>query len=227
MFWFVAVKNLDMIYEPLANRPCCLKFPACACLLQGLLNQGAVSRNICWAVPNFAFELLEQWCQKQFRKQHHPMKWTARIFLQWQVKLLPKHQIFLACCSVRRWLFLGSQKVFWQPVPCGKIHTGNSAFFGQPRNGSTNHSTNLSTNISSNRTNGTQWNANLTLRSHLNADDNNKWWFLGGICQSQFLRLQLTIGKVLQLGLAQIYQEAKSAWKDPERPIFLRSIWLH
>jgi len=45
-----------------------------------------------------------------------------------------------------------------------------------PKNGSTNHSTNLSTNISSNRTNGTQWNANLTLRSHLNADDNNKWW---------------------------------------------------
>lgn len=71
MFWFVAVKNLDMIYEPLANKPCCLKFPACACLLQGLLNHGAVSGSICWAVPNFAFELLEQWCQKQFRKQHH------------------------------------------------------------------------------------------------------------------------------------------------------------
>lgn len=130
MFWFVAVKNLDMIYEPLANRPCCLKFPACAYLLQGLLNHGAVSGNICWAVPNFAFELWEQWCQKQFRKQHHhlgrlfflavAMKWTVRIFLQWQVKLLPKHQIFLACCSVRRWLFLGSQKVFLHRSHVGK-----------------------------------------------------------------------------------------------------------
>jgi len=48
------------------------------------------------------------------------MKWTARIFLQWQVKLLPKHQIFLACCSVRRWFFLGSQKVFLHPSHVGK-----------------------------------------------------------------------------------------------------------
>lgn len=99
---------------------CCLTFPACACLLQGLPNHGAVSGNICWAVPNFAFELLEQWCQQQFRKQHQPMKLTARIFLQWQVKLLPKHQIFLACCSVRRWFFLGSQKVFLHRSHVGK-----------------------------------------------------------------------------------------------------------